>query len=669
VDELRDGPSIQRTARIIEQLSRPATPLPARQLSRLFTPKAPIAAQVAAARICAARQDPRLLPLMFEAFLASKTGRIAYHPDIFERLLRGISAFPPARRWVSLVGPGGPDTTATIWQMIQTSCKDTAGEPLPTVPAALRGWLHALLKIQQRGWIAETLALGDLGLNTLRSDSGNEIFRFLDRQVHLLLGALVAHGGEETARAAASLARRLELVPSTLERVRKVLRSSGPTITAAGSARLASLIGSLPSRDIMPEYGLFHPLALEGPPAVDAVSPMKESPLAVQAGRPAPDPVVAMCAALLGVAVILLAGMALLARKGGGWRRWSWRLAAMFLPVLLLLPVAEGVLALAGVQPLRRTRATLDVERQLLVSWPGGGKVDELRNRSVTGSQRVEAFRPGKPNGALRVFTFGGSSVFGLGYTDEEIWPRVMQRRLAAALPARQVEVINGGYVGATSDFVFNWTREVLAYKPDLLVYMLGYNDHVDDGRMLKLARWSPKSLRTRFLLERWRVVRLVYRHLGSVNARLLRAGDPMESADNQGGRPQHLQLATLSFEENLSRAAALARREGVRVILVLQGQNEQICGEDAALGSTVASTGCFPRSMRETLLQLGPRLGVPVVDPVTALRRHAAGKQLGYRYFYDTIHPSALTHTLIGESVAPVALELLRGRGGSAAR
>ncbi|MCL4233247.1 MAG: SGNH/GDSL hydrolase family protein [Deltaproteobacteria bacterium] len=93
-------------------------------------------------------------------------------------------------------------------------------------------------------------------------------------------------------------------------------------------------------------------------------------------------------------------------------------------------------------------------------------------------------FRAGKPRaektpGTVRVVVQGSSTTACMHLDSiEEVWTRVMERRLGEAHDARPVEVINAGIQGTTTlGMLLNLRAAVLVLRPDLIVLYAGAND------------------------------------------------------------------------------------------------------------------------------------------------------------------------------------------------
>ena len=84
-----------------------------------------------------------------------------------------------------------------------------------------------------------------------------------------------------------------------------------------------------------------------------------------------------------------------------------------------------------------------------------------------------------KHGGTLHVVAIGSSSTVGLWVLNSAAtYPAILQDELTRLHPNAQIKIINSGRVGDTiPGSVSRFSRDVLAYKPDLVVWQLGTND------------------------------------------------------------------------------------------------------------------------------------------------------------------------------------------------
>ncbi len=182
-------------------------------------------------------------------------------------------------------------------------------------------------------------------------------------------------------------------------------------------------------------------------------------------------------------------------------RKWQHshrvRIAAIllgFLPLLLtegLLTVLELPQQPAAIDPY----VDLHHLRPLFARDPGSGKL-------VIGPERLHLFRPTsfaqvKPAGTFRVFALGGSTTQGEPYSTETAFPAWLRLNLQARCAGREFEVINCGGLSYASYRVLAILREVLEYKPDLIVIYTGHNEFLERRTY---ENWMPTSTKANAL-------------------------------------------------------------------------------------------------------------------------------------------------------------------------
>jgi hypothetical protein len=88
---------------------------------------------------------------------------------------------------------------------------------------------------------------------------------------------------------------------------------------------------------------------------------------------------------------------------------------------------------------------------------------------------------PEKDSGLIRVAVLGGSSAFGIGVTDFDTWPAILQRKLGKGF-----SVVNYGAPGySTAEAIIQMSLIVPELKPQFVIFYEGWNDihnyHVTD--------------------------------------------------------------------------------------------------------------------------------------------------------------------------------------------
>jgi acyl-CoA thioesterase I len=102
-----------------------------------------------------------------------------------------------------------------------------------------------------------------------------------------------------------------------------------------------------------------------------------------------------------------------------------------------------------------------------------------LGTRLPRTSARLKAGAP------MMIVAVGSSSTTGLWVlSSSATYPGVLQRELTALQPAGRIEVVNSGHIGDTiSGSIARFQNDVLAYRPDLVIWQLGTNDVAWGGR------------------------------------------------------------------------------------------------------------------------------------------------------------------------------------------
>ena len=127
------------------------------------------------------------------------------------------------------------------------------------------------------------------------------------------------------------------------------------------------------------------------------------------------------------------------------------------------------------------------------------GEARSQAREAVSPAERCLAANPGlslsvplprtaarlKSTEPLKIVAIGSSSTVGLWVlASAATYPEVMRRELLRLRPSATINVINSGRVGDTiRDNIARFERDVLAHRPDLVVWQLGTNDVVWGGR------------------------------------------------------------------------------------------------------------------------------------------------------------------------------------------
>ena len=276
---------------------------------------------------------------------------------------------------------------------------------------------------------------------------------------------------------------------------------------------------------------------------------------------------------------------------------------------------------------------------------PGGARyevnADGFRDRRYA--------RP-KAAGTFRIVVLGHSIAFGWGVAQEDTYPKLLEARLAALVPAAPVEVPNlsvSGYNPYTQAALF--ADVGTGYQPDLVLVEFCINDlndptlHFDAQTTLRLGTLPdaafpdaelrhplppPPSLTERVC--RWsRLCALVADHAAPLpDAALLR--DALATHDD----PSEAELAWLRARYDEIAAAAAA--SGARFAVAVFPYATQVDGR-------------APARVQEHLTALGRQAGWTTIDLLPAFR---AAARPGTPLFSDPWHPTAAGHRVAAEAI-----------------
>ncbi len=200
-------------------------------------------------------------------------------------------------------------------------------------------------------------------------------------------------------------------------------------------------------------------------------------------------------------------------------RKFSWtrRLIFSLIPVGLLLLLIEGLLALAGVQPVTEVRdpyvgfANQSPLFEEITNGPTAGTMSTAYPKLVWFNQ--QSFPRVKPAGTKRIFCLGGSTTFGRPYSDPTSYVGWMRELLAVADTSSKWEVINAGGVSYASYRVAALMEELSQYQPDLFVVYSAHNEFLERRTYAGMFEQSQFFIdlqataartRTFALLDRW---------------------------------------------------------------------------------------------------------------------------------------------------------------------
>jgi lysophospholipase L1-like esterase len=252
------------------------------------------------------------------------------------------------------------------------------------------------------------------------------------------------------------------------------------------------------------------------------------------------------------------------------------RIAGPLLVTFVLLLAAEAALRVAGFR--RDNDAAGDPLAHALplfrpVAGPDGRAMLQRRDAAV-------GFLREKPANGFRVFVVGESSAFGYPFGPEFAFSRFLQERLAAALPARTVEVVNAAIPGIGSWQVRRVVDEIAAYRPDVLLVYMGHNEltRSEPNRVSPIGRLASQSRLYQLAAVAAQASRRWLQ--GPIDTQQMRSQtDPFGSIRDRARGIETLPTSErprmlARFADNLRAIVATAQTVGARVILASLAQN-----------------------------------------------------------------------------------------------
>ena len=155
---------------------------------------------------------------------------------------------------------------------------------------------------------------------------------------------------------------------------------------------------------------------------------------------------------------------------------------ASLLVSALLLAAIEGGLRLAGVGADDLETSRLKYQQIYFPTLEPARRADGTAVlRPVDPRLRFQSILRDKPEGQLRIVTFGGSAAAGLGFSPNVTFARELERALELAYPERGVEVLNLGVVALASAQVKLLVAEAARhYEPDVMIAYAGNNEFLE---------------------------------------------------------------------------------------------------------------------------------------------------------------------------------------------
>ena len=261
-------------------------------------------------------------------------------------------------------------------------------------------------------------------------------------------------------------------------------------------------------------------------------------------------------------------------------------LLASVLILALLFGLLEGGLRVAGIGARDPAASRLAYQRIYLPMLEQAARPDGTRVWT-TWDPRLpfQSLLAARPEGALRIVTFGGSATAGLGFSPNVTFSRHLERMLVEAMPGRPVEVLNLGIVALSSRQVKVLVADACAQlEPDVVIVYSGNNEFLElHAEKYAAANRSPLGSLTE-LLERSNLLRalrlaiygrpkppsLAERDLSQEDLRTTQA----QIIEDIEVEPDEIRQVVDAYQENLEEMVDAALAAGARPLLVSVASN-----------------------------------------------------------------------------------------------
>lgn len=252
---------------------------------------------------------------------------------------------------------------------------------------------------------------------------------------------------------------------------------------------------------------------------------------------------------------------------------WKKTVVYSLLPVFLLLAVLEVGARVAEIWlPPWAVDYGWGFTPDSRLYVPSEGDPSKLiTNPSKEVSFKKQEFAMPKPEGRLRVFMLGGSSVNYIMYLLRDLAAEVTNEIGAG----RQVEIIDSGGLAYGTHRLVPVLSEVLKYDPDLIMIYSGHNEF-EEAVQLQLAQVSRlplqkivyKSAFCRFLRDRVASIKVSRLQRQKNKGILSRAEADYQSGFSHKYTPAEIEERMAAYRNNLSMIISMCRSKGVPIII-----------------------------------------------------------------------------------------------------
>ncbi len=278
-----------------------------------------------------------------------------------------------------------------------------------------------------------------------------------------------------------------------------------------------------------------------------------------------------------------------------GWRLWVLRLVVLVAAPVLLLAIVETALRVFGYG----YPADLFLETERGDAYVTNEKFGwRFFPRSLTRGPPLSSFSARKPDGAYRIFVFGGSAAQGVP-NPAYGFSRILGVMLRERYPGARFEVVNTAMTAINSHVVLPVARECAGYEPDLFIVYMGNNEVTGPygaGTVFAGYRSNRTLIRAGVWTKGTRLGQLLgdaARSLGDDQQGAAQwRGMEMFLANRVAADDPRLQKVYAHLRANLSDTCRAATRAGAKAIVSTVVTNLKDCAPFASLHRPGLSDG-----------------------------------------------------------------------------
>ena len=375
-------------------------------------------------------------------------------------------------------------------------------------------------------------------------------------------------------------------------------------------------------------------------------------------------------------------------------KRWLFRLLMLGVPILFFL-LLEGGLRLFGygdVYPL-----FIPLEDGSAYKYQNA----QVGRRYFAGQRRipnanVDFFKAEKRPEGFRVFVQGGSSAAGYPFYHGGMFSRMLEQRLQQTFPERDIEVVNTAMSAVNSYTLLDFSDEILAEAPDVVLIYAGHNEYygaLGVASAESFGRMQPLVL-LYLKLRNLRTMQALRNGLAWVRSQTHEEATPasdgtlMERIVGEQtipmGSPLY-EIGLAQYRRNMDALLGKYAEAGIPVLIGTLASNERdhapfdggIEGEPAsaaahfaegrrleALGQFEAARKAYlqakdrdalrfraPEAMNQVIRELAEKHGAVVVETQQALSEASPGGIIGRNVMLEHLHPSLEGYFLMADA------------------